>query len=294
MDVALLGLGAMGSPMADVLHAAGARLTVWNRSPQRSNRFRGAGVTVAGDPAGAARPVVLTVLPDVDDVRAVLSGPAGLLAGWRTTGVARPLLIVMGTVSPVAVRELADEVATDGVRVVDAPVSGGVQGAAEARLSIMVGGDEADVAEVAPVLDALGAVVLHLGPLGSGQLAKACNQVVVAATVAAVAEALWLARSSGLDVTVVRELLQGGLADSEVLRQKGHHWVEEDWTPGGTSRYQVKDLGFVQEVARAAGIEVPVTDRVLELFARAVEDGDGDLDHTAVQLVIRRMRGSLE
>lgn len=281
--------------MAEVLRAAGIDLTVWNRSVDRAVHLGKLGVTVAATPADAARPVVLTVLPDLPQVRNVLEGTNGLLAGWERDRVLRPLLVVMGTVSPLDIRMLADELAPRGVRVVDAPLSGGVVGAREARLSVMVGADPADFAELRPILELLGSVVRHMGPVGSGQLAKACNQLIVAATVTAVSEAMLLARETGIDRSALLELLLGGLAGSEVLRQKGVNWVTESFEAGGSAQNQLKDLNFALAVAARHGVVLPVAAAVHSLFADLVAAGDGQLDHTGVYRALERFaQGAVE
>lgn len=289
--IALLGLGAMGAPMARSLARRGAELTVWNRSPQRAEGFAELGATVAATPADAARGIVLTVLPDLDQVEDVLEGESGLRAGWRRAGITDPVLVVHGTVSPVAVSALAERLAPEGIRVVDAPLSGGVRGAAEARLSIMCGGAASDVERVRPFFDAMGSVVRHLGPTGAGSSAKLCNQVIVAATVTAVSEAMLLARRAGLDLAVVRELLEGGLANSELLRQKAHHWIDETYEPGGQAGYQLKDLRFAQQAASSYGVVLPLTHQVELLFEAVDAAGESELDHTVVYRAIERLSG---
>jgi len=281
-NLSLLGLGAMGMPMSQVLLAAGLDLTVWNRTAAKAEALRGAGARVAPTPADAAAAITLTVLPDLADVRAVVEGPRGLRAGWLAAGIHRPLLVVMGTVSPVAVRDYADELAAEKIRVVDAPLSGGVVGAREARLSIMAGGTRADIEELMPTFAVLGDIIRHMGPVGSGQLAKACNQMIVASTVSAVSEAMLLARESGLDRSALLDILRGGLAGSEILHQKGQNWVDESFEPGGTAAYQLKDLDFVRAAASAARVDLPVISTVRDLFAALVDAGQGGLDHTGV------------
>ncbi|HEV7956464.1 MAG TPA: NAD(P)-dependent oxidoreductase [Marisediminicola sp.] len=282
-SLSLLGLGAMGLPMSEVLLAHGQHpLTVWNRTASKAESLRQAGAAVAGTPADAAAPITLTVLPDLVDVRSVVDGPTGLRAGWQTAGIRSPLLVVMGTVSPVSVREYASELATEGIRVVDAPLSGGVIGAREARLSIMAGGSRSDIEELQPVFAVLGEIVRHMGPVGSGQLAKACNQMIVASTVSAVSEAMLLAREAGLNRSALLEILRGGLAGSEVLRQKGDNWVMESFEPGGTAAYQLKDLGFALAAASHARVDLPLTTTVRDMFAALVDSGQGGLDHTGV------------
>lgn len=281
-SLSLLGLGAMGLPISEVLLASGQALTVWNRTTAKAEDIRAAGAQVAATPADAAASITLTVLPDLSDVRAVIDGPTGLRAGWRSAGISSPLLVVMGTVSPVAVREFAAELAADGVRVVDAPLSGGVIGAREARLSIMVGGSPEDVAELQSVFALLGDTVRHMGPVGAGQLAKACNQLIVASTVSAVSEAMILAREAGLDRSSLLDILRGGLAGSEVLRQKGQNWVDESFEPGGSAAYQLKDLDFALAAASDARVDLPLTTTVRDMFADLVGSGLGGLDHTGV------------
>lgn len=286
--ISLLGLGAMGLPMSEVLLARGYALTVWNRTAAKAEALAARGATVAKVPADAAASVTLTVLPDLTEVVSLVDGSHdqggadGLRAGWRAAGIASPLLVVMGTISPTAVRDFAAELAEEGIRVVDAPLSGGVVGAREARLSIMVGGDAADFAELQPLFADLGRIVRHMGPSGSGALAKACNQMVVASSVTAISEAMLLARESGLDRSALLEILSGGLAGSEILQQKGHNWVEENFEPGGIASYQLKDLNFSLAAAEACGVELPVAETTRGLFAALVDAGQGGLDHTGI------------
>ncbi|HEX6342036.1 NAD(P)-dependent oxidoreductase [Umezawaea sp.] len=281
--IAVLGMGAMGLPMARNLARAGFPVTVWNRTPGRDGEARSAGAVAAATPAEAALPVVLTVLPDLPEVVEVLAGEDGLLAGWRRAGVDRPLLVVMGTVSPAAIRDLGDRL--PDVRLVDAPVSGGDVGADAATLSIMVGGHADDVLRLRPYFAVLGTTVRHLGPLGAGQLAKACNQIVVAATLTAVSEALALAVKGGLDPAVVVEVLQGGLAGSRVLDVKKDRWLSHDFTPGGRAVNQLKDLVFAVEAGREVGVPLPVTATVEQMYSAMCALGFGDDDHSGVYQV---------
>jgi len=303
-SLSLLGLGAMGLPMARRLAARGA-LTVWNRSASRAEALRAealrdealrdealrdgaADVVVATTRAAAAAEVVLTALPDLPQVREVLEGDDGLLAGWRAAAVEHPMLVVHGTVSPVALRELADELAAQGVDVVDAPMSGGVLGAAEGRISFFVGGSEAQVAELAELLEPCASRVTRMGGTGTGAMAKLCNQLIVAETVTALSEAFALARASGIDAETLADALGSGLASSEVLRQKRHHWITESFEPGGTIDYQVKDLRFAREAADDAGLRLDAARTALALFEAASAAGDGGLDHSGIYQTIRR------
>jgi 2-hydroxy-3-oxopropionate reductase len=284
-----VGLGGMGRPMARNLLRAGHRLVVWNRSPAAAEELAAAGATVAASPAelAAAAPVVLTMLPDLPEVQEVLSRKDGLLAGMRPGS----LLVVLGTVSPVGVRELGERLAPAGLAVVDAPVSGGDVGAEQATLAIMVGGRPQDVARVWPLLEAMGTTIDHLGPLGAGSLAKACNQIVVGATLTALSEALLLARRGGLDPRRVFGVLAGGLAGSRVLEVKGEKLLGRDFRPGGAARFQHKDLGFALAAARDEGVALPLTALVDQLYGAARWNGLGDDDHSVVLRVLERLAG---
>ncbi len=283
MRVGVVGLGAMGAPMARHVLAAGHATHVTARRPDAVASLVADGATAHATPreVAAASDVVVTVLPDLPELVDVLEGPDGLLAG-----VAGPLvLVVCSTSSPTGVRDLAAALATrtDGqVRVVDAPVSGGTEGAEAGTLAIMVGGADDDVARVLPVLAAMGTPV-HLGPLGSGQVAKACNQVVVAATVTALAEAALVAERSGLDVARLLELLGGGYAGSRVLEVKKQRLATREHPPGGRARYMVKDLRAAADAAAATGTATVLTDVLLDAFTSLTDAGLGDLDTTAVQ-----------
>ncbi|KTS89320.1 hypothetical protein NS183_09250 [Microbacterium testaceum] len=283
-DIGFLGLGPMGLPMARNLVAAMGPVTVWNRTRSVAEELAGI-ATIADDVADAARPVVLTVLPDLHQVEDLL--PA-LEAGWAARGIVDPIVVVHGTVSPPRVAALAASLASRGIRLVDAPLSGGTIGAAAGELSIMVGGDDTAVARLLPVFETMGRTIRHLGGPGAGALAKLCNQTVVAATVAAVAEATALARAGGLPLDQVFELLEGGLAGSEVLRQKGIRYRERDFVGGGSAFNQRKDLRYVIESARGLGVALPLSTTALEMFESTVAAGDGGLDHTAVLRTVER------
>lgn len=281
--VGVVGLGTMGAPMARHVLAAGFPLHVTARRPEATAALladRATAHATARDLA-AHSDVVVTVLPDLPELVGVLEGPDGLLAG-----VAGPLvLVVCSTSSPAGVRELgaALDARTGGaVRLVDAPVSGGQEGAEAGTLAIMVGGAPDDVAHVLPVLEAAGTPV-HLGPLGSGQVAKACNQVVVAATVTALAEAAVLAERAGLDVARMLDLLAGGYAGSRVLEVKKHRFVAHDHSPSGPARYLVKDLRGALDEAGRTGTATVLTDVLLEVFTSVTDAGLGDLDTSVVQ-----------
>ena len=286
--LSVLGLGRMGEPIARRLLAEFGSLTVWNRSAAKAVRLGRAGAVIAATPAAAAASITLTVLTDLTDVEQLMAGRSGLVAGWTAAQVDRPILVVHGTVSPVAVAAFARECADQGIEVVDAPLSGGVAGAESGALSVMVGGATEAVSRVWPVLQVVGSTVRHLGPAGTGEVAKACNQVVVAAAVTAIAEALVLADAHGIDRRQLLELLGGGLANSEVLQQKRDRWLSRDFDGGGSSVNQLKDLRFIAESATSNRLSLPIAAALLGVFEKAVDDGEGALDHSGVELSIAR------
>ncbi|GAA1489648.1 NAD(P)-dependent oxidoreductase [Brachybacterium sacelli] len=276
--VAVIGLGPMGHPLAATLLDAGLTTVVWNRTASRADDLVAAGAIRAAGPAEAAAPVILSVLPDVAPLRELLDAPTR--EAW---GAAGARVVVLSTTGPEQVVALAEELAPDGIAVVDAPMSGGVAGAAAGTLSIMVGGAEEDVAAVLPVLGTIGGIVLHLGPLGTGTVAKLCNQIVVGGTLAALAEAFSLARRSGLDVEQLVTLLEGGLARSEVLAQKKEKFVGREYSLGGSAANQVKDLTYATAAAEGAALPARLLPALLELYLETVDRGDGGKDHAVVQ-----------
>ncbi|TDE95169.1 NAD(P)-dependent oxidoreductase [Occultella glacieicola] len=284
--VGVIGLGVMGAPMARHMVTAGIPTTVWARRPATTQALaeHGASVAASAVELAAASDVVVLVLPGMPEIDAVLEGPDGLLAGGRDR-----VLVICSTVSPRAVRELAERpgLRDAGWRVVDAPISGGEQGAEAGTLAIFVGGEAEDVAVVAPVLGATGTPV-HLGPLGSGQVGKACNQVIVAATVTALGEAAVLAERSGLDVAALFDLLGGGYAGSRLLEVKKDRFVAHDHSPSGAAKYMVKDLTGALDQAEDARTVLPLTTQLLTTFTDLTAAGLGDNDTAVVQAWIER------
>lgn len=275
VTVGAVGLGAMGRPMADHLLAAHGRLVIQARRPQPE--LLAAGATWAETPRELASrvDVLLMMLPDLPPFEAMLDGPDGLLAD------AGELLIMIGSTSSApAVRALAQRIVaqTDGrVRVVDCPVSGGEDGAIAGTLSIMLGGDPEDAAVAAEVLAPCGTPVL-LGPLGAGEVAKACNQLVVSATILALGEATVLADRSGLDLDALWSLLSGGYAGSRLLDSRREKLVTGDDSPSGVARYMVKDLGFAADIAEATGTSPVLLPTLRAAFDELVAAGLGDRD----------------
>ncbi len=208
----------------------------------------------------------------------------GLEASMKSGDV----LVVMGTVSPIQVAALATRLAAKGIRLLDAPVSGGDVGAQNGTLSIMVGGDANDLADALPTFQKIGQTIRHLGPVGAGEMAKACNQIVVAATLTAIAEAVTLGRRAGLDTTALIDILAGGLAASQALSVKRSKIESNDYTPGGAASFQLKDLRFALEAGAATGTSLTMTEEVTRLYASLVESGDGGLDHSGIIREIER------
>jgi 2-hydroxy-3-oxopropionate reductase len=291
-DVAFIGTGIMGSPMAVHLAKAGHRVTGYNRSPEKLAALVEAGGTAAESVAVAVRDVdvVALMLPDSPDVAAVLSGDGGVF----DNASAGTLIIDFSSIRPDVTIELAAEAATRGFRIIDAPVSGGEAGAVNAALSIMVGASEEDFAAAKPLLDVVGKTVVHVGPNGSGQTVKAANQLIVAANIQALAEAIIFLEAHGVDTAAAIEVLGGGLAGSAVLNQKAQKMLDRSFEPGFRIDLHHKDLGIVTAAAREAGVATPLGAIVAQLMASARANGDGGLDHSALMRGVDRLSGRAE
>lgn len=282
--IGFIGLGIMGRPMARNLLAAGHELVVHSRTRAKVDELAGEGATAAGSPRELAESadVVITMLPDSPEVEEVLGGEDGVLAGAR----AGSLIIDMSTISPVVTKALAARAAAGGVGMVDAPVSGGDVGAQQGTLSIMAGGSADDFARARPLFDVLGKTVVHVGELGSGQVVKACNQVVVALTIEAVSEALVLGSKAGVDPAVILQVLSGGLAANKVMEVRGPNFLGHDFEPGFRIDLHHKDLGIALASAREYGVALPVTAVVGEMMQALRQKGQGDRDHSALLTLI--------
>lgn len=285
LRVGVLGVGNMGEPMTmNLLRSHDvASVAVYGRTRSRLVAVEDAGAHVSDTPRELAErsDVILSVLPDLPELRAMLDGEHGILAG-----VGHPIVIVIAsTSSSTGVRTLAAELQTTthgAVHVVDAPVSGGTDGAAAATLSIMAGGSDDDFERIRPALNALGRPVL-LGPLGAGEVAKACNQLVVAATMAALSEATVIAERNGLDVATLLDVFSGGYAGSRLLESRKQRLVEKDYRVSGPAGFMVKDLGFATDAAIATNTGTPQLNMLTRLFSSLVEAGLGDHDLTVLQ-----------
>ncbi len=290
--IGFIGLGIMGTPMARNLLAAGYPLTVHSRSAGPVEMAVEAGASRASSPAevAGASDIVVTMLPDTPDVEDVLFGTGGVIEGAAQGS----LVIDMSSIDPGPTRQLAERFAAEGVAMLDAPVSGGEKGATDATLSIMVGGDADAFERARPVFEVLGTNVVHVGPSGAGQVCKACNQLVVGATIEAVAEALLLAERSGVDAARVREALSGGFAGSKILEVHGQRMLHRTFDPGFRIRLHRKDARIVEAAANETGTPTPSFVAVTQQLQKAIDAGDGDLDHSGLFAELEReARGSV-
>jgi 2-hydroxy-3-oxopropionate reductase len=288
-NIAFIGLGIMGSPMAVHLANAGHQVAGYNRTPEKAAPLVDAGGRAAESIADAVRDadVVCVMVPDSPDVSDVLAGAGGVFEN------AKPgtLVIDFSSIRPDVTAQLAEQAAAKRMRLVDAPVSGGEAGAKSAALSIMVGGEAADFEAAKPFLDAVGKTVVHVGPSGAGQTVKAANQLIVAANIEALAEAVVFLEAYGVDTTAALEVLGGGLAGSKVLDQKKQNMLDRSFDPGFRIALHHKDLGIVTAAAREAGVVVPVGGLVAQLMASSLANGDGGLDHSGLLRGVERLSG---
>ncbi|ROT33051.1 2-hydroxy-3-oxopropionate reductase [Micromonospora sp. HM5-17] len=287
--VGFIGLGIMGAPMATNLIKAGYEVVGYDHDPARNEILAQAGGHVAGGVAELVRrsETVITMVRDSADVEAVALGEDGILAHSRPG----QLYIDMSSISPQTARRVAEAATAYQVRVLDAPVSGGEAGAIEGSLSIMVGGEADDVAAARPILDVLGATVVHVGPHGAGQTVKAANQLIVAGTIELVAEAIVFLEAYGVDTEAAVKVLAGGLAGNRILERKAAGMLARQFQPGFRIDLHHKDMGIVTAAAREAGVVIPLGAAVAQLIAALRAQGDGGLDHTALLKLVEQLSG---
>jgi len=285
--IGFIGLGIMGKPMARNLLKAGYQLVVHNRSRGPVEELQREGAEGAGSPAEVAErsDVIITMLPDTPDVRQVVEGERGVLEGIRQGS----LLIDMSTISPIATRELASRIEERGAHMLDAPVSGGDVGAQQGTLSIMVGGREEDFQRALPIFQVLGKTITYLGPSGSGQVVKACNQIVVALTIEAVSEALVLGAKAGVDPAKIVQVLMGGMAGNRVLEMRKDNFLGHTFNPGFKVALHHKDLGIALQTGRELGVPLPATALVDQAFAALEARGRSQQDHTALITLLEEL-----
>ncbi len=289
MTVAFLGLGTMGAAMAANVARAGFPLTTWNRTPGRAPELRELGATEAATPADAVRScdIAIVCVSDTPDVEAVLFGPDGVAEGASAGAV----IVDMSTISPSATRDFAARLASKGVTLLDAPVSGGSEGARKGTLTIFVGGDGAALDRVRPVLEAMGTTITHCGPSGSGQAVKAVNQVIIAGTYLGVAEGLVLAIKAGLDPDLAVTALSGGAAQSWVLANRSERMIANEYPLGFRVALHLKDLRIALDLAAELGAHLPVTELAAGLETDLVAGGHGDEDVSNLARAIRSQSG---
>ncbi len=287
--VGFIGLGIMGRPMAKNLLKAGFPLIVHSRSRGPVDELVQAGAKAAGSPreVAAQSDVLIAMLPNSPDVELVALGKDGIIEGARS-GL---IFVDMSTISPIVSQKVGKALATKGVRMLDAPVSGGERGAIDGALSIMVGGDKAVFDALLPIFQAMGKTITLLGPLGFGGFTKLANQIIVAVNLTALGEALTLARKAGLDRELTLKALAGGLAGSRCLDQKAANYIAGTYNPGFKVDLHFKDLGLIMESARALGVPLPATAVVQELFSALRVKGRGGLDHSGVITLLEDLAG---
>lgn len=287
--VAWIGLGIMGSPMAENLIKAGYSVTGFTLEQEKLDRLAANGGTVASSIAEAVSgaDVVITMVPASPQVEAIAYGEDGILENAQQGA----LLIDMSSITPQTSIDLAEAGREKGIRVLDAPVSGGEAGAVEAVLSIMVGGEQADFDQARPVFDALGRTIVLCGPHGAGQTVKAANQLIVAVNIQACAEAVVFLEKSGVDLNAALDVLAGGLAGSTVLARKKDNFINREFAPGFRIDLHHKDMGIVTDAARNVGAALPVGAVVAQLVASLRAQGDGGLDHSALLRGVERLSG---
>lgn len=277
-------MGIMGAAMAGNFLEAGHELVVHNRTRLKAEQLIPYGALVADSPreVAEASDIIITMLPGPPEVEEVIAGEGGLLEGAREGS----LIVDMSTSSPVLARELARTAREWGVGMLDGPVSGGDVGARDGTLSIMVGGEDDDFERARPLFEVMGETVVHVGGAGAGQVVKACNQIVVALVIEAVAEALVLGSKAGVAPYRVVEMLSGGLAANKVLEVKGEKFLSHEFTPGGKVEYHRKDLGIALAAGREYGVPLPVTALVDQMFGVLEAKGRGGWDHSALLTLI--------
>ena len=281
--IGYIGLGIMGKPMALNLLRKNYSVSIYARRPETAIALIEAGATNYASPAELAPHVdiIITNLPTTADVEEVLVGKQGIIH----TAKPGTIVIDMSTISPVGTRRLAQLLEKSQIEMLDSPVSGGEQGAIDGTLVLMVGGKASILEKVRPILEILGSKIVHIGEHGAGQIAKACNQIIIAETVIAVSEALHLAEASGVDPAKVREALLGGFASSRILEIHGKRMLEQDYTPGFKAGLHCKDLHMALEQAHQVNVNLTGAQHAMKCLDRLVKKGHSDLDSSALHLV---------
>ena len=283
--IGFIGLGVMGKPMASNILKAGYALAVHDIDPAKVKALVAAGAREGGSPAGVAAlaDVIVISAPDTADVEAILFGEQGI-----ATAAKRGTVVVdCSSISATATQSFATRLAAHGIALVDAPVSGGAKGAEEGTLSMMIGGDAGEVEKVRPILECMGKTLKHIGPVGAGQVAKTCNQLVIAGTMMACAEMVALCRKMGVDPASVREALLGGGARSFVLENHAQRMIEGKFAPGFRARLMLKDMKLAAGVGVSVGGFMPLTTLVAQMMQALCNSGRADLDHSSLGALVQ-------
>lgn len=284
--VGLIGPGIMGNPMGKNLIKAGFSLSVYARRETSAAELVAAGATFMSTPAELARhsDIIISIVSDTPDVEQVLMGETGVIQG----AAAGSLVIDMSTISPVATRDMAEQLAARGIAMLDAPVSGGEAGAINGTLTIMVGGKADEFERAQPVLAAMGKTITLIGDHGAGQVVKACNNLIIAQTVVAVSEAFEMAKRSGVDLAKAREALMGGFAGSKVMEVHAQRMITDDYTPGFKAKLHHKDLQIAVTTIQQLGLELPGTQLAASYMQQLVEQGFGEVDSAALAKIVHQ------
>ena len=287
--VGFIGLGIMGRGMARNLLKAGFPVRVWNRTAARMDELAADGAQPSASPAELASQcdIIITCVSDTPDVEAVLLGENGVIAGVQSGA----LVIDMSTISPQATQSFAEKLAAKGVKMLDAPVSGGSEGAAKGTLSIMIGGDAADVERAMPVFQAMGKTITHVGGTGAGQTVKLVNQILVVGSMQSMAEALLFAQAGGVDLEKTLAAVSGGAGGSWTLSNRGPQLIKRDWRPGFMIDLQAKDLRLVLDAADDLGAPLPSTALIFQLYRTLQAQGLGAEGNHALVKALERMSG---
>lgn len=287
--IGFIGLGIMGRGMVKNLMDAGFDVSVWNRTTARTEPFAAAGAHVGATPSAVAKrsDIIITCVSDTPDVTAVITGPDGVLEG----AAAGALVIDMSTISPQVTRDIAATLESKGIHMLDAPISGGSEGAANGTLSIMIGGDAAQVARAMPCFEAMGKTITHVGPCGAGQAVKLVNQILVVVTMLGVSEALLFAEASGVDLEKTLAAVTQGAAGSWMLSNRGPQVIERDWRPGFTIDLQQKDLRLVLEAANELGVPMLGTSLVYQCYRTLQSQGLGLEGNHALVKALEHLSG---
>ena len=289
MRIGFIGIGNMGSEMVRHLLAAGHTITTYVRGKHSRERACGLGLTIANTPAevAAASEVVFTIVTAGKDVEAIVLGQEGIMYGAQPGSI----LVDMSTISPAITRRVAEQLHASDIAMLDAPVSGGVAAAKTAALTIFAGGEAVIFERVRPLLELMGKAIFHMGPSGTGQVTKLSNQICQLANLQGTAEALLFARAQGADVAKVREAIMTGYGASRMLDVLGKKMVDRDFAAGIVASLHHKDIGVALNIAREAGLPLPVTDQVMHQLNALMDSGYGEQDTSSLLLVLEQMAG---